>query len=64
MIIRLSILGRNDSYMKRLLDFCRADYADKLELSCFSEITPITINLDRKAGQPVRLSLHLVPKLQ
>ena len=27
-------------------------------------ITPITINLDRKAGQPVRLSLHLVPKLQ
>ena len=25
---------------------------------------PITINLDRKAGQPVRLSLHLVPKLQ
>ena len=28
------------------------------------KITPITINLDRKAGQPVRLSLHLVPKLQ
>ena len=27
-------------------------------------ITPITINLDRKAGQPVRLSFHLVPKLQ
>ena len=27
-------------------------------------IPPITINLDRKAGQPVRLSLHLVPKLQ
>ena len=27
-------------------------------------IVPITINLDRKAGQPVRLSLHLVPKLQ
>ena len=27
-------------------------------------LTPITINLDRKAGQPVRLSLHLVPKLQ
>ena len=26
--------------------------------------TAITINLDRKAGQPVRLSLHLVPKLQ
>ena len=26
--------------------------------------TPITINLDRKAGQPVRLSFHLVPKLQ
>ena len=26
--------------------------------------SPITINLDRKAGQPVRLSLHLVPKLQ
>ena len=25
---------------------------------------PITINLDRKAGQPVRLSLRLVPKLQ
>ena len=25
---------------------------------------PITINLDRKAGQPVRLSFHLVPKLQ
>ena len=25
---------------------------------------PITINLDRKAGQPVRLSLHLEPKLQ
>ena len=24
----------------------------------------ITINLDRKAGQPVRLSFHLVPKLQ
>ena len=28
------------------------------------QITSITINLDRKAGQPVRLSLHLVPKLQ
>ena len=28
------------------------------------ENTPITINLDRKAGQPVRLSFHLVPKLQ
>ena len=27
-------------------------------------ITSITINLDRKAGQPVRLSFHLVPKLQ
>ena len=27
-------------------------------------ITSITINLDRKAGQRVRLSLHLVPKLQ
>ena len=27
-------------------------------------IASITINLDRKAGQPVRLSLHLVPKLQ
>ena len=27
-------------------------------------LPPITINLDRKAGQPVRLSLHLVPKLQ
>ena len=26
--------------------------------------SPITINLDRKAGQPVRLSFHLVPKLQ
>ena len=25
---------------------------------------PITIYLDRKAGQPVRLSFHLVPKLQ
>ena len=24
----------------------------------------ITINLDRKAGQPVRLSFHLMPKLQ
>ena len=27
-------------------------------------IPAITINLDRKAGQPVRLSLHLAPKLQ
>ena len=27
-------------------------------------LPPITINLDRKAGQPVRLSLHLEPKLQ
>lgn len=27
-------------------------------------ITSITINLDRKAGQPVRLSFHLMPKLQ
>ena len=27
-------------------------------------LPPITINLDRKAGQPVRLSFHLVPKLQ
>ena len=26
--------------------------------------TPITINLDREAGQPVRFPLHLVPKLQ
>ena len=25
---------------------------------------PITINLDRKVGQPVRLSFHLMPKLQ
>ena len=32
--------------------------------SWMSFITSITINLDRKAGQPVRLSLHLVPKLQ
>ena len=32
------------------------------DFSLFS--LPITINLDRKAGQPVRLSLHLVPKLQ
>ena len=31
---------------------------------CAHSITTITINLDRKAGQPVRLSLHLVPKLQ
>ena len=29
-----------------------------------TEIVPITINLDRKTEQPVRLSLHLVPKLQ
>lgn len=48
MIIRLSILGRNDSYMKRLLDFCRADYADKLELSCFSEIAPFEQSLSRE----------------
>ena len=27
-------------------------------------LAAITINLDRKAGQPVRLPLHLVPKLQ
>ena len=27
-------------------------------------LTTITINLDRKAGQPVRLSFHLMPKLQ
>ena len=26
--------------------------------------SPITINLDRKVGQPVRLSFHLMPKLQ
>ena len=26
--------------------------------------TPITINLDKEAGQPVRFPLHLVPKLQ
>ena len=31
---------------------------------CHEVSLPITINLDRKAGQPVRLSLHLVPKLQ
>ena len=31
---------------------------------CHLILPPITINLDRKAGQPVRLSLHLVPKLQ
>ena len=48
MIIRLSILGRNDSYMKRLLNFCRADYADKLELSCFSEIAPFEQSLSRE----------------
>ena len=28
------------------------------------EALAITINLDRKAVQPVRLSFHLVPKLQ
>ena len=27
-------------------------------------LSAITINLDRKAGQPVRLSFHLMPKLQ
>ena len=32
--------------------------------STIAVMRPITINLDRKAGQPVRLSLHLVPKLQ
>ncbi len=33
-------------------------------LSLNLSITSITINLDRKAGQPVRLSFHLMPKLQ
>ena len=38
---------------------------DRFAVTQFNmEITPITINLDRKTGQPVRLSLHLVPKLQ
>ena len=32
--------------------------------SLSNRIASITIYLDRKAGQPVRLSLHLVPKLQ
>ena len=27
-------------------------------------VTPITIYLDKEAGQPVRLPFHLVPKLQ
>ena len=36
----------------------------KLNTTDYVNITSITINLDRKAGQPVRLSLHLVPKLQ
>ena len=30
----------------------------------FNICLSITINLDRKAEQPVRLSFHLVPKLQ
>ena len=35
------------------------DFSPKVEC-----VLAITINLDRKAGQPVRLSFHLVPKLQ
>ena len=35
-----------------------------LKYAQYGEIPSITINLDRKAGQPVRLSFHLVPKLQ
>ena len=34
------------------------------KINTITQFPPITINLDRKAGQPVRLSLHLVPKLQ
>ena len=32
--------------------------------TCHKNDLSITINLDRKAGQPVRLSFHLMPKLQ
>ena len=44
----------NDGNVKGTIDIARH----------IEQNTPITINLDRKAGQPVRLSFHLVPKLQ
>ena len=41
-----------------------ADYSFETDGTPEYYPSSITINLDRKAGQPVRLSLHLVPKLQ
>ena len=50
-------------YFLVIVRFVR-QWPQQRQLRRIDKITPITINLDRKAGQPVRLSLHLVPKLQ
>ena len=51
--------------LKDVDQLARAIEDKKIDLTYIPHLnTPITINLDRKAGQPVRLSLHLVPKLQ
>ena len=49
-------------------EFAILDEIISLIIVCFWTyrfmVPSITINLDRKAGQPVRLSFHLMPKLQ
>ena len=51
-----------EEHGSNVLTYGKRESVAKRLFSAF--INPITINLDRKAGQPVRLSLHLVPKLQ
>ena len=59
---RLSnILYTSDRYSSSSLS---VSYTLPRTNSLTSSLITITINLDRKAGQPVRLSFHLVPKLQ
>lgn len=47
MIIKLAVLDKNQDYMRRLLDFCREKYADRLEISCFSSEELLTDTLSR-----------------
>ena len=60
------ILFALEQLFNALLDACR-DLLQPFPVGGFVSHdfhSPITINLDREAGQPVRFPFHLVPKLQ
>lgn len=48
MIIKLALLDASRGYAERLLDFCREKYADKLEISCFSDPAILAESLERE----------------